>query len=207
MVFNKNLTHIGAYLGNGITIEMRDSKTNVYKENLKTSRWYYFGIPEFVDYSTSLEELKKEITSSNNIVIDYQKWLNKNLDGEVIATDGEYGPKTKKQSVRLIQHIFNTHYGTNIKEDGEYGPNTRDACPTFTKLKKNEAAFSMITYIIHTYLYAVCKYDMNGIISGTKMSTAYSDYTKKYVGDYQNSTHGLKVDGLAGSATLYQMFK
>lgn len=177
LVFNKNLTHIGAYLGNGYTIEMKNSQVNVHKEKLKRSRWYYYGIPSFVDYSVPLEKIETSISSCDKIVSNYQKWLNDNLDGK------------------------------NISVDGAYGPDTRGACPKWSVLKANAEAFSLITYIIHVYLYAVAKYDMKGIVNSTKVSTVYSDNTKSYVAKYQSNTRGLVVDGWAGSATLYQMFK
>jgi len=207
LVFNKNLTHVGCYLGNGYTIEMRSSKLNVYKEKLKTSRWYYFGLADFIDYSTPVETLETEIAAANVVICEYQKWVNSILDGSDINADGVWGPKTKKQTVRLLQHIFNTYYGTKLVEDGSYGPKTKKACPGYSVLKKNAEAFEMITYIVHVYLYAVCKYEMEGIINVTKVSKTYNDYTKLYVSEYQNDTRGLKVDGLAGPATLYQMFK
>lgn len=207
LVFNKNLTHVGCYLGNGTTIEMRSSKLNVYKESFKSSRWYYFGLADFIDYEAGSAEIEKEVSASNVIITNYQKWVNGILTGSDIQEDGVWGPKTKVQTVRLLQHIFNKYYGANIKEDGEYGPKTKAACPSWAKMKANTEAFTMITYIIHVYLYAVCKYSMTNIINTTKVSTTYNENTKAYVSDYQNSTRGLKVDGYAGPATLYQMFK
>ena len=207
LVFNKNLTHIGAYLGNGYTIEMKNSQVNVHKEKLKRSRWYYYGIPSFVDYSVPLEKIETSISSCDKIVSNYQKWLNDNLGGKNIAVDGAYGPDTKRQTVRMIQTIFNKYYGKNIEVDGAYGPDTKEACPKWSVLKANAEAFALITYIIHVYLYAVAKYDMQGIVNSTKVSTVYSDNTKSYVAKYQSNTRGLVVDGWGGSATLYQMFK
>lgn len=207
LVFNKSLTHVGAYLGNGVTVEMKNSKANVHKENLKPTRWYYYGIPDFVDYTVSLEILKGEISSSDKIISDYQAWLNDNLSGSDIAVDGKYGSKTKTQTVKMIQTIYNKYWGTKLDVDGDYGPKTKAACPGYNKMKKNTEAFKMITYIIHVYLYAKCGYAMNGIINSSKVSTTYSEDTKKYVSEYQNSTRGLVIDGYAGTATLYQMFK
>ncbi|MDE6492533.1 MAG: peptidoglycan-binding protein, partial [Lactobacillus sp.] len=213
MVFNKNLTHIGAYVGNGITIEMKDSKTNVYKENLKTSRWYYYGIPDFVDYSGTIDEIKQQIAKDDVVTTDYQTWLNTQLktmaptNTATIAVDGSYGPKTKQQTVRVLQAIYNKYYGADIVVDGSYGPKTKAACPGYSVMKKTPEAFAKITYIIHVYLYAKCDYEMSGIISNSKVSSVYTTNTSAYVSNYQNSTRGLKVDGCAGPATLYAMFK
>lgn len=202
LVFNKNLTHVGAYLGNGYTIEMKSSTANVYKEKLKPTRWYYFGIPDFVDYSTNLEDT---LVDSNVLIKNYQKWLNDNFK-TAIAEDGKYGPKTKEATVKALQTIYNQYYGAKIAVDGKYGPKTKEACPGYTAMKKNADAYAMVTYIVHMYLYKE-GYNMNGIINTSKVSTVYSDYTKVVVMDYQGDTRGLVVDGLAGTATLYQMFK
>lgn len=213
MVFNKNLTHVGAYLGNGVTIEMRSSKLNVYKENLKISRWHYYGIPDFVDYSIAVDEIGKEIANDDIVTKNYQEWLNTQLKElaptvkSTIEVDGSYGPKTKSQTIRVLQAIFNKYYGAKITVDGSYGPKTKNACPSWASMKKNTEAFAKITYILHIYLYAKCDYEMSGIINSTKVSVVYNSTTMAYISNYQNSTKGLKVDGYAGPATLYQMFK
>lgn len=203
LVFNKNLTHVGAYLGNGITIEMRSSRMNVYKENLKTNRWYYYGIPDFVDYDTIDTSVNE--TESNVIVKDYQAWLN-NLLSLSIQVDGDYGPTTKKTTVKALQTIYNKYYGANISVDGNYGQKTKAACPSWGVMKNNQEGFSLITYIIHIYLY-VNKYDVKNIINGSKVSTEYSENTIDLVKEYQLMNKGLVCDGKAGSATLYNMFK
>jgi hypothetical protein len=206
MVFNKNLTHMGAYLGNGCTVEMRDSKLNVYKEDLKISRWYYYGIPSFVEYTET--EKATDTTSSDVIVTNYQTWVNTKLGKEEIKVDGSYGDNTLKATVKVLQTLFVKEYKTNTKLsiDGKYGTKTIAACPAYSAMKKNTTAFADITYIVHVYLYAVMRYDMKGIINSTKVSTNYSDITKAYVSKYQNDTRGLAADGYAGSATLRAMF-
>lgn len=49
IVFNANLNHMGAYMGDGTTIEMKSSKDNVHEEKLDASRWAYYGIPAWMD--------------------------------------------------------------------------------------------------------------------------------------------------------------
>lgn len=51
LVWNKNLTHIGLYCGNGYTIEMKSSKYNCVKEKFNPSRWYYYGLPDWIEYT------------------------------------------------------------------------------------------------------------------------------------------------------------
>ena len=41
LVFNANFTHVGAYLGNGTTIEMMSSTRNCVKQSFNKSRWAY----------------------------------------------------------------------------------------------------------------------------------------------------------------------
>lgn len=49
MVFNANLTHVAAYMGDGITIEMKSSAENVHEESFNEARWTYYGIPSWLD--------------------------------------------------------------------------------------------------------------------------------------------------------------
>lgn len=74
------INHIGFYLGNGYvqTIEMKSSKENCVRSKLETGRWKWYGIPNWIDYSSA---------TSNNIsphvkcvdVSSYQGDINWNL--------------------------------------------------------------------------------------------------------------------------------
>lgn len=55
MVFNANLTHVAAYMGDGTTIEMKSSAENVHKESFNEARWTYYGIPTWLDTATEVD--------------------------------------------------------------------------------------------------------------------------------------------------------
>lgn len=46
------INHIGFYLGNGYTIEMKSSKENCVKNKLESGSWKWYGIPTWIDYSS-----------------------------------------------------------------------------------------------------------------------------------------------------------
>lgn len=49
------INHIGFYLGNGYvqTIEMKSSKENCVRNKLETGGWKWYGIPNWIDYSSA----------------------------------------------------------------------------------------------------------------------------------------------------------
>lgn len=49
------INHIGFYLGNGsvYTVEMKSSKENCVKNKLETGGWKWYGIPNWIDYSST----------------------------------------------------------------------------------------------------------------------------------------------------------
>lgn len=59
------INHIGFYLGNGYVIEMKSSKENCVKSKLESGGWKWYGIPNWIDYSSTLEE---NVTSVIKIV-------------------------------------------------------------------------------------------------------------------------------------------
>ena len=52
------ITHIGMYMGDGNVIEMKSSKENCVKDVLDGKGWKWFGIPDWIDYS-SMENKNK----------------------------------------------------------------------------------------------------------------------------------------------------
>ena len=207
LVFNKNLTNLGVYLGNGFTIEMRNSKVNVIKEKFKVNRWEYFGIPDFIDYEMEDTELRNYIASNDVLVSNYQEWLNTVMGVPHIDVDGVYDENTKTRTVRLIQYMLNHYYGKSVEENGVFDISTKNAVPSFEMLTPNDRAFQMLTYIVHIYLYAKCGYSMRNVVNGSKVSTVFNDSSKQYIALYQSKVRGLEVNGLINGSTLYQMFK
>ena len=46
------INHIGFYLGNGYVIEMKSSKFNCVRDKLSTGNWKWYGIPNWIEYSS-----------------------------------------------------------------------------------------------------------------------------------------------------------
>lgn len=197
-VFNANFTHIGAYLGNGYTIEMRSSALNVYKEKLNKSRWAYYGIPSFVSYPDTVTSVSGS-SVKDPIVAYIQKWVNTTFNLS-ISVDGEFGPQTKSALCIGLQTILKTDFGKKIEVDGVFGPKTKAAIPSFTSIKKN----ANMVRILHAILY--CRGYDSDLCSSKSIDTSYSSRTTELVKKYQSSKRGLRIDGKAGVATFYSLF-
>ncbi len=61
-----------------------------------------------------------------------QNWLN-SLDGAGLIVDGDYGPKTKKVLITLLQRCLVNVYKAKIKIDGDFGSETKAACRAVAK--------------------------------------------------------------------------
>lgn len=72
------INHIGFYLGNGYVVEMKSSKENCVKNKLETGGWKWYGIPNWINYSST-----PVINTSSIIkcvdVSSYQKDIDWNL--------------------------------------------------------------------------------------------------------------------------------
>lgn len=74
------INHIGFYLGNGYTVEMKSSKENCVKNKLDGGGWKWHGIPSWIDYSSA--STQASATSSVVKCVDvssYQGDINWNL--------------------------------------------------------------------------------------------------------------------------------
>ena len=202
LVFNANFTHVGAYLGNGVTIEMMSSQKNCVKQTLSTTRWAYYGIPDWLDTTASAGVTATPIpatpvTQKDKVVENIQKWCNSYCQAG-LQVDGEFGPKTKKGLCKALQTYLNKTYNAGLKVDGDFGPNTKKACKVAKG--KNE-----LVYICQAMLY-VKGYDMKHSISNDKLDGEYGSGTSKAILKYQQDTRGLRQDGECGAATFYAMF-
>ena len=123
--FNKSGTnimgHIGWYMGNGYVIEMRSSKANCTKTKLD-SRWKYWGIPNFVEYTDSevcnveLSILRKG--DKGNEVKTAQRLLKAmGYSVGLSGADGDFGKNTEKAVLK-----FQKKYG--LEQDGIVGQKT-----------------------------------------------------------------------------------
>ena len=72
------INHIGFYLGNGYVVEMKSSKDNCVKSRLDSGGWKWYGIPNWIDYSsTSISNLPSVIKCVD--VSSYQGNINWSL--------------------------------------------------------------------------------------------------------------------------------
>lgn len=194
LVFNKDFTHVGAYLGNNTTIEMMSSQRNCVKQTFNPSRWAYYGIPSWLD--TTVEPSKKE-NAKKAVIKNIQIWCNAYANTK-LKTDGIYGPKTEKGLCKALQHCLNVKFNAKIQEDGVFGPKTKAKCEDAPRAKE-------LIYICQAMLY--CKgYDMSHSIRNNNLDASYGMGTKKTVYEYQQDTKGLRHDGICGPATFYAMF-
>ena len=68
ILFNKNYTHVGIYIGNGEVIEAKGHSYGVVKTKLKDRNWYKWGKLDWLEY----EEEKKMFTEGQELeAIDY----------------------------------------------------------------------------------------------------------------------------------------
>ena len=107
--------------------------------------------------------------------------------------DGDYGPKTKKALVTLLQRCLVNVYGAKIKIDGDFGPETKAACRAVAKGDKG-----LLVSILQAGLM------VNGITC-TKIDASFGDLTEKGVKEFQERTD-ITVDGSAGSETIEKLF-
>lgn len=129
MVFvqgKKKIDHIGWYDGKGRVIEMRSSKMNVRYDKLD-SRWDYWGLPDFVDYSdweekedTIMIELMVLSKGSKGEQVKTAQRLLKAMGYKTGTIDGDFGAKTDK-AVRKFQR------DAKLDDDGIIGKKTWEA--------------------------------------------------------------------------------
>lgn len=135
MVFNANLTHVAAYMGDGTTIEMKSSAENVHEESFNETRWTYYGIPSWLD--TAVEENARNYLMKGDqgeAVVEMQNgliYLGYNIGS--YGADGDFGAKTDA-AVRAFQS------DNGLEVDGEYGPITKAALEKAVAKKKELAS-------------------------------------------------------------------
>ena len=211
LVFNAKFTHVGAYLGDGTTVEMMSSARNCVKQNFQQSRWAYYGIPSWLegtpssssDSSDSASSSSSSSTSSSSsnlkkeVIKNIQRWCNDYCNAG-LEVDGYYGPKTKKGLCKALQHYLNESRNAGLTEDGIFGAKTKATCIT-------ASGRTPLVYICQAMLY--CKgYDMSSSISNNKLDGIMGQGTKNQTLLYQQNTRGLRHDGYCGAATFYAMF-
>lgn len=208
LVFNAKFTHVGAYMGDGTTIEMRSSAMNVYTESFNESRWAYYGIPAWLETETAGESTAQPVTpapastpATGDDVIRYiQTWCNNNY-ATGLAVDGEYGPKTKAGLVKSLQSYLNKTYNAGLAVDGVFGSKTKAACKTVQAGKSDLAFIAQALLYVHGY---------NMSHSGTdqgKLDGHWGSGCQATTLRFQQDTKGLRHDGLCGPSTFQALCK
>lgn len=208
LLFNGAFTHTGAYMGDGTTVEMRSSAMNVYGEKLNRSRWAYYGIPAWIDYT-----ITKEIQTDRGygIAANIMKKILTMVPAEKQNTVKETNLSNKDvyNSIRTLtmalQATLNKQNNAGLVVDGYMGPKTKAACGVYSTNKpgifKND-----VVYLIQAALY-VRGYSMDGNIENNDLDGQYGKNTAETVLEFQQDARGLRLDGIAGPATIYSLFK
>lgn len=195
LVFTPEFTHVGAYLGNGMVIEMANSVRNCVKSKLDLSRWEYYGIPEWLE--NPMRAMNHTIDSA--VVTNVQKWINKYMPEHPVKITGEFNLSTKRALCCCLQKCLKEDFGcSDLKVDGIFGPKTKAACVSARQSQD-------LTYICQAML---CLHGMYIIhsLKDRDFDGIYGPGTEKSVMEYQQKTRGLRQDGDCGQATFYALF-
>lgn len=122
------INHIGFYPGNGYvhTIEMKSSIENCVKRELESGGWKWYGIPNWIDYSSSAAQSKPVVKCVD--VSSYQGNINWNLVNvdfailKIIRKD--LNPDTKfeqnwngcRSAGIAVQGVYNYSYATTTEK-------------------------------------------------------------------------------------------
>ena len=194
------INHIGFYLGNGYVVEMKSSKDNCVKSKLAKGGWKWYGIPNWIDYSSAPTPNTSSIIKCVD-VSSYQKDINWNLVKsagvnhailKVIRKD--LNPDTKFeqnwsgcQSAGItVSGVYNYSYATNVqkaKSDAQRVLSVLNGrkCTVWLDLedKCQQGLGSLIKDIINAYRDVIVSagYDF-GIYTGPSF---YNPYIKPYI--------------------------
>lgn len=122
------INHIGFYLGNDYVVEMKSSKDNCVKDKLSTGNWKWYGIPNWIEYS-SVSTLN---ISSYIKCVDVSSYQG-NIDWSLVKTSGvnhailkvirkDLNPDTKfeqnwngcKSAGIEVNGVYNYSYATTV---------------------------------------------------------------------------------------------
>lgn len=125
-----SINHIGFYLGNGYVIEMKSSKENCVKDVLDANGWKWFGIPTWINYSSTIENNNSLIIKAVD-VSSYQGNINWNLVKSVGVDNAilkvirkDLNPDKKfeqnwnncKSANMNVQGVYNYSYATTVEK-------------------------------------------------------------------------------------------
>ena len=201
----KCVGHVEVYIGNGQIFGHGSGTGGTVKDmaayckrrkSQKTSTSYgdkgLICVRRFI-FADDEPELVEQLPDENNIVKQYQEWLNNYCDAG-LEIDGKCGPKTKKASVKAIQTYLNKTYKYSLAVDGSFGPKTRVAYKAAKKGQKGDHV-----RIIQGLLYGH-DYDPNGF------DGSFGSGCRQAVKNFQKARE-LEVDGSCGRITFAELVK
>lgn len=161
-----------------------------------SSRGRIDGISGAVDLSEVYLEGEQRSgcqTSAEDPVSTFQKWLTGK--GETgLAIDGNFGSKSKKAAIRVLQRTLNSSRKEKLSVDGIWGPKTKAAIITLRNGDKGD-----LVRLLQGLLYAKGQ-DPKGF------DGSFGCNTQVAVKAFQKA-NGLTVDGLAGQNTFERLVK
>lgn len=195
-----SINHIGVYLGNGYVVEMKSSKDNCVRSKLETGGWKWYGIPNWIDYSSAPTLNTSSIIKCVD-VSSYQGDINWNLVKsagvnyailKVIRKD--LNPDTKfeknwngcKSVGVIVDGVYNYSYATTVakaKTDAKKVLSILNGrkCTVWLDLedKCQQGLGSLLKDIINAYRDVIVSagYDF-GIYTGPSF---YNPYIKPYI--------------------------
>lgn len=186
LLWNKNLTHIGLYCGNnGYTIEMKSSNDNCVKQKFQQSRWYYYGCPDWIEYSNDLDndlyyyivkgDTLYKLSKRYGLTVAELKLMN-NLKSNTIYVGDKL--KIKDDWVARLQKVI------GAKVDNVAGKETLSKTPTIKKGVKGEVVKLLQERLQNKYGISVGKSGFDSSCGGD---------TVRAINEFQLKCTGLRV--------------
>lgn len=195
------INHIGFYLGNGYvqTIEMKSSKENCVRNKLESGGWKWYGIPNWIDYSSAI------VSNTSSIVkcVDVSSYQG-NINWSLVKSSGvnhailkvirkDLNPDTKfeqnwngcNSSGVVVDGVYNYSYATTVakaKTDAQKVLSILNGrkCTVWLDVEDNcqQGIGSLLKDIINAYRDVIVNagYDF-GIYTGMSF---YNSYIKPY---------------------------
>lgn len=141
-VFMGAMGHVGVYVGGGKVVEAMGQDYGVVQTDLYARGWAYWGMPDWIDYSTQEEqqETPAEPDPEPAPTVPQSKPVIVRVDLPLIR-QGSFGAHVRNAQQLLIGHGYycggKVINGTEVP-DGDFGPSTDKAVRAFQALYKLE---------------------------------------------------------------------
>lgn len=101
ILFNKNYTHVGIYIGNGEVIEARGHKYGVVKTNIKDRNWYKWGALDWLEYVDETEDKEMRYQNIEEIPKYAKETIQKLIDKKILKGN-ENGLDLSEDMIRIL---------------------------------------------------------------------------------------------------------